>query len=226
MSKSALVISRDAALTVRIADSLTKEGFDVGVLSDYSLPTVIDQTIAILDIGLDGGLEFCRQMREASGVPIIGLTNGSHRERAKAFAAGADDCMTKPVNMEELVARVTLACRIGNRRGMTDLKPATFDEALITLNDLRIDPAYHEVKLGDSRLDLTSTEFNLLMLLAENQGRAVSRSKILKEVWGDPDSTNARMLDTHVCRLRRKLTSHSERPVRLTAIKGFGYRLQ
>ena len=227
LTKPVLLISENQSLCRDIRSSLDDEGLKSINASEHVLVSEIDPLAVILDIQSGHHFEVCRHIRETSTAPLIGLTDGGYRERIRALAAGADDCMTHPISTDELIARVNavLACRARRGQDTEDEKGGVEHGPALTMHDLRIDVGCHEVTIDGSRLDLTSTEFNLLALLAENRGHAVSRRKLLAEVWGNNESQTARAVDTHICRLRRKL-GRGGRPGRLASVKGVGDRLQ
>ncbi len=219
---SVLLISEDKRLSSGLSGSLIREGFEVTELSNYGVVTEITQRVVILDIQSNRGFEACRRMRDCFGGPIMMLASGGNWERIKAFAAGADDCMTKPADTTELIARIrALNARI-ERASIAKER----DEEPIIVRDLCVDLSHHEVTIGGSSVNLTLTEFKLLTLLMRNEGCAISRQRLLKEIWSGANVYCDRVINPHVCRLRKKLRNHSMHPVRLVSVRGFGYRLQ
>jgi len=178
-----------------------------------------DIDVVILDLGLPDidGLEVCRHLRVRTAVPIIVLSaDGAEDRKVAALDMGADDYLTKPFSMPELLARVRVALR--HRRA---LGPVTGDE-LVQVGLLRLDLASHEAMVVDQPLDLTRREFALLTLMARNAGRVLTHRAILDQVWGPGQALDT--LRTHVSQLRRKLAEHPGAPVLVTA-PGVGYRL-
>ena len=178
-----------------------------------------DIDVVILDLGLPDidGLDVCRHLRLRTAVPIIVLSaDGAEDRKVAALDMGADDYLTKPFSMPELLARVRVALR--HRRAINGV---TGDE-LVQVGLLRLDLASHEAMIVDQPLELTRREFALLTLLARNAGRVLTHRSILDQAWGPGQALDT--LRTHVSQLRRKLAEHPGAPVLLTA-PGVGYRL-
>jgi two-component system KDP operon response regulator KdpE len=180
---------------------------------------LIDVDVMVLDLGLPDidGLEVCRHLRLRTATPIIVLSaDGAEDRKVAALDMGADDYLTKPFSMPELLARVRVALR--HRRAMA----ATASDDLLQVGLLRIDLAAHEAMVVDQSLDLTPKEFALLTMLARNAGRVLTHRAILDEVWGPGQALDT--LRTHVSQVRRKLGELPGAPVVMTA-PGVGYRL-
>ena len=178
-----------------------------------------DVDVVVLDLGLPDldGLEVCRHIRMRTLVPIIVLSaDGAEDRKIAALDMGADDYLTKPFSMPELLARVRVALR--HRRL---LGPLVGDD-LLQVGLLRLDLSSHEAMVVDQLLDLTPKEFALLTLLARNAGRVLTHRAILDHVWGPGQALDT--LRTHISQLRRKLAEQPGAPVLLTA-PGVGYRL-
>ena len=175
----------------------------------------------ILDLGrpdLDG-LEVCRRIREWSEVPIIVLTvEGSEERKVMALDDGADDYVTKPFSMPELLARVRVALRHRRRRGGTEAGP------VFQVGDIRIDVATREAWVGDRLLDLTPKEFAFLAVLARHPARVLTHRMLLQEVWGPAYGTETQYLRVYASQLRKKLGDDPAEP-RLVTEPGVGYRL-
>ncbi|MEO6472268.1 MAG: response regulator transcription factor [Aeromicrobium sp.] len=180
------------------------EGVDAVVL-DLMLPAI-------------GGIEVCRRLRkEGNSVPILMLTaRGAVSERVAGLEAGADDYLVKPFALEELTARL----RVFQRRH----EAGDEDERLV-LADLTVDPDARRAWVGDVELDLPRREFDILVPLMENAGRAVSRSYIIDEVWQDEPDIQSNALDVHMYRLRASISEHSD-SVTITTLRGVGWRLE
>jgi two-component system response regulator RegX3 len=176
--------------------------------------------LVILDVMLPdiSGFEICRRLRATSGVPIMLLTaRDSEADLVLGFEAGADDYLTKPFSMTELVLRV----RAMLRRQELDRSLA---ERVITVGDLSIDLARHEVHVNGERIRLTPTELRLLTLLAA-EDRAFSRREILEHVWETVFVPDERSCDVHIANLRRKIEVDPAQPMRVLTVRGVGYRL-
>jgi two-component system KDP operon response regulator KdpE len=177
--------------------------------------------LVVLDLGLPDidGIEVCRRIREWSDVPIVVLSaEGSDERKVLALDEGADDYVTKPFSTAELLARIRVALR--HRRG-TD---TSGDEALMTIGDLTVDVARHEVTVSGRKVDLTPKEFAFLALLARWPGRVLTHRTILQEVWGPEYGSETQYLRVYASQLRKKLDDDPARP-RLVTEPGVGYRL-
>ena len=175
----------------------------------------------LLDIMLPGfdGLEVCRRIRARSDVPIIMLTAlESEGERVLGLERGADDYVVKPFSTPELLARVR--ARVRRYRG--GLKPAG---DVVDVGDVRLDRSAREAWLHGARLELTTYEFDLLLVLAERAGRVLSREQLLELTHADPGDAFDRSIDGHVSRLRAKLGDPPRRPRILRTVRGVGYQL-
>jgi DNA-binding response OmpR family regulator len=181
--------------------------------------------LVVLDWMLPGmdGLEVLRRIRQGSAVPVLMLTaRGEEADRVIGLEVGADDYLTKPFGMRELVARVrALLRRIERVEQILAADRAGADTA-ITYSSLTLDPDAHRATLDGAHLDLTRTEFELLHLLLRNPGRAFSRTYLLDAVWGEHYVTGDRSVDNAILRLRKKLGALAEA---IETVWGVGYRL-
>ena len=177
----------------------------------------------LLDLGLPDldGLEVTRRLREWSQVPLIVISaRGQEADKVAALDAGADDYLTKPFSLPELLARLRAA-----RRRAAQAAPGQ-EEPVYVVGELRVDVARHQVAAGGREVHLTPTEFKLLALLARNAGRVLTHRQILKEVWGQAYQDNTHHLRVHMHGLRHKLEPEPARPRYLLTEPGVGYRLQ
>jgi two-component system KDP operon response regulator KdpE len=178
--------------------------------------------VIILDLSLPDmdGIEVCQQIREWSKTPIIVLSvRDGERDKVLALDKGADDYLTKPFNIEELLARIRVALRhsadsIGNR------------ETVIRTGQLAVDLARHTVTLNDVEVKLTATEFKLLAYLAANPDRVLTHQAILTHVWGFEESNHVEYLRVYVGQLRRKIEVDPDSPRILVTDPGIGYRFR
>jgi len=172
----------------------------------------------ILDLVLpDGtGTEVVRELRTWSSAPVIVLSAvGDEREKVAALDAGADDYVTKPVGIDELIARLRAVLR----------RAAPDGEPVLTIGDLQLDLEKRELKRDGKPVHLTPHQFDLLRLLARNEGKLLTHRMILKEVWGPGYGSESNLLHVHVSQLRRKIEPDPARPRYLLTEPGAGYRL-
>ncbi len=172
----------------------------------------------ILDLVLpDGtGTDVCRELRTWSSAPVIVLSAiGDEQEKVAALDAGADDYVTKPVGIDELLARLRAALR----------RAAPSGEPLIAIGDLEVDLEKREVRVSGKPVHVTPHQFELLRVLARNEGKLLTHRAILQEVWGPGYGTESNLLHVHVSQLRRKIEPDPARPRYLLTEPGAGYRL-
>lgn len=222
-----LVVEDEHELAALIRRQLEGEGHQALVAHDGQTALLLAAQAApnlvILDWMLPGldGLTVCRKLRERSVVPILMLTaRDDEADRVLGLEVGADDYMTKPFSLRELLARVRAMLRRMELLTRTDDDPAT---ELINLDRLAIDPLARRVSIGGELVDLTVKEYELLLLLARHRGRSFSRSYLLDHIWGTDYEGGDRSVDTHIVRLRRKLGEVGER---ITTVWGVGYRFE
>ncbi len=217
-----MVVDDDQDLSEMLGIVLTGAGIDVDLVSrgDEVLDVFRNNPpdLVLLDVMLPGldGIEVCKLIRAESMVPIIMLSaKGDSYDVVRGLEAGADDYMVKPFkHPSELVARI----RTRLRRTNTDIA------GLLTIGDLAIDVAAHQVLRAGKQISLTRLEFDLLVALAKEPGRVFSRDALLSEVWGYRHSTDTRLVNVHVQRLRAKIEHDAERPEIVVTIRGVGYK--
>ncbi|CAN2185390.1 OmpR Response regulators consisting of a CheY-like receiver domain and a winged-helix DNA-binding domain [Candidatus Nanopelagicaceae bacterium] len=217
-----LVVDDDQDLAEMLGIVLTGAGIDVDLVSrgDEALEVFRNNPpdLVLLDVMLPGldGIEVCKQIRAESMVPIVMLSaKGDTHDVVRGLEAGADDYMVKPFRHQtELVARI----RTRLRRTNTDVA------GLLTISDLTIDVNAHEVTRAGKAIALTRLEFDLLVALAREPGRVFSRDALLSEVWGYRHSTDTRLVNVHVQRLRAKIEHDPERPEIVITVRGVGYK--
>ena len=217
-----MVVDDDQDLSEMLGIVLTGAGIDVDLVSrgDEVLDVFRNNPpeLVLLDVMLPGldGIEVCRLIRAESMVPIIMLSaKGDSHDVVQGLEAGADDYMVKPFkHPSELVARI----RTRLRRTNTDVS------GLLTVLDLAIDVSAHQVKRAGRQIALTRLEFDLLVALAREPGRVFSRDALLSEVWGYRHSTDTRLVNVHVQRLRAKIEHDAERPEIVVTVRGVGYK--
>ena len=217
-----MVVDDDQDLAEMLGIVLTSSGFDVDMVSrgDEALEIFRNNPpdLVLLDVMLPGidGIEVCRLIRKESMVPIVMLSaKGETQDIVRGLEAGADDYMQKPFrDKAELVARI----RTRLRRTNSDVT------GLLTIGDLTIDVTAHEVRRGTSVIQLTRLEFDLLVALAKDPGRVFSRDTLLSEVWGYRQTTDTRLVNVHVQRLRSKIEHDAEHPEIVMTVRGVGYK--
>ena len=217
-----MVVDDDQDLAEMLGIVLTSSGFDVDLVSrgDEALEVFRNNPpdLFLLDVMLPGidGIEVCRLIRQESMVPIVMLSaKGETQDIVRGLEAGADDYMQKPFrDKAELIARI----RTRLRRTNADIT------GLLTIGDLVIDVTAHEVRRGTTLIQLTRLEFDLLVALAKDPGRVFTRDALLSEVWGYRHSTDTRLVNVHVQRLRSKVEHNPEIPEIVMTVRGVGYK--
>ena len=179
--------------------------------------------LVLLDVMLPrlSGIDVCRQLRARSQVPVIMVTaRDSEIDAVVGLSVGADDYVTKPYRLAELVARVRAVLR---RSGAAN-GHVTDDADVLEVGDVRLDPDRHEVLVRGEQVGLPLREFELLELLLENAGRVLTRDKLISRVWGLDYAGDTKTLDVHVRRLRSKIEDDPAAPRRIVTIRGLGYK--
>jgi two-component system alkaline phosphatase synthesis response regulator PhoP len=225
MAKTILVVDDDSRITQVARDYLAHAGFGVVVAHDGPAAVTVFRAerpdMVVLDLGLPGldGLDVTRALRQESRVPIIMLTaRGEESDKLVGLELGADDYMTKPFSPKELVARVRAVLR---RTEGTGGAAAT---EVIRAGDLTLDVPRLRATLGERRIELTATEFELLASLARQPGRVFTRAQLLDAVRGVAFESYERAIDTHIKNIRRKLEPNPREPRYVLTVYGLGYR--
>jgi two-component system response regulator RegX3 len=220
-----LIVEDEPAVRDALDYSLRGEGFDVDAASDGEAGLRAaqkgDYDVVILDLMLPkmSGTEVCRRLRSESAVPIIMLTaKGAELDRVLGLEIGADDYVTKPFSMAELVGRI----RAILRRRQLDRSGAT---SMLRVGDLELDPIRHEVRIGGEPKRLTPSEFKLLLLLAQDPERVFSRRQIMQHLWDSTYVGDQRACDIHISNLRQKIEDDPGNPARVVTVRGVGYKL-
>jgi two-component system OmpR family response regulator len=228
MGDKILVVEDDQTLLDVLKYNLTKEGYNVVTATDGAQALEVARSqkpeLIVLDIMLPeiNGFEVCRILRKDMTVPILMLTaKGEEIDKIVGLEIGADDYMTKPFSMRELLARVRAMLR---RASMTGLESA--EEVMVNIGNLEIDIPRRRATLGGMALDLTQKEFDLLAFLARNRGLVFSREQLLERVWGYDYAGGTRTVDVHIRWLREKIEENPAKPKRLITVRGVGYKLE
>lgn len=231
MRRRILLVEDDRSLRETLADALELEGYAVSTAEDGNLGTELAFSrhfdLIVLDLMLPGrgGLEILRDLRaQEMAVPVLLLTvRSDENDKVIGFELGADDYVTKPFGLRELIARVKALLRRagatsrGSAEGRT-ARPFRVGETLVDLASFRL-------SRGEDEYTLSPREAGILRLLYEEEGRAVSRSRFLNELWGEDAAVTNRTIDTHVLHLRQKLEEDASSPRHLLTVHGIGYRL-
>lgn len=225
-----LVIEDEENLQEALKYNLEREGYDVLTASDgergLGIARERQPDLVILDIMLPrlDGLEVCRILRREHDTPIIMLTaKGEEVDRVVGLELGADDYITKPFSMRELLARLRTVLR-RTRSQSRDDSPSSNE--VLTSGDLQVDLAGHTVRLAGEEIDMKPREFDLLALLIANKGRAFTRDQILERLWGQDYIGDTRTVDVHIRWIRQKIETGLGSPNRIVTIRGVGYRFQ
>ncbi len=226
MSEKVLVVDDDAELRELLRRVLEREGFEP-ILAENGVEGLVkekaeDPAIVVLDLMLPDidGVEVCRRMRKRASKPILMLTaKDDEIDIVVGLEVGADDYVTKPFSNRELIARIRALLRRAK-----EYAQASDEEELLNFSGLRIDAGRHEVVVRGEPVRFTPKEFDLLLLLARNDGRMVTREMILERVWGYDASVDSRTLDVHVGRVRAKIEEDPRQPRIIVTIPSVGYK--
>jgi DNA-binding response OmpR family regulator len=225
MGQRILIVEDENAIAEAIAYSLRREGFEARTAASgeagLDLAMEFNPELVILDLMLPGmgGLDVCRMLRQRSSVPIIMLTAKAEEvDRVVGLEVGADDYVTKPFSMRELIARVRAALRRQAMLGRLQERPVFGDAHLV------VDLDAPSVTVDGNPVALTPRELGLLRVLLLHRGRARTRQQLLDEAWGGDEYIDARTVDVHVRWLRKKLEPDPEHPRYIETVRGIGYR--
>lgn len=223
-----LIVDDEKDIVDLVAYNLEREGYEVLKAYDgegaLRIVRAKSPDLVILDLMLPGiqGVEVCKRLRRdpaTSAVPVIMLTaKGEEVDKVLGLEVGADDYVTKPFSVKELVARVKAVLR------RTDARLLHEKAEVFEFKGLRVDPGAHEVTVDGRRIELSATEFKLLSFLIRNRGRVFSRDQILDRVWGDEAFVEPRTVDVHIRRLRARIEPDENIPAYIITVRGVGYK--
>jgi two-component system response regulator RegX3 len=224
---SVLVVEDEESFIDALTIGLNREGFDVAIARDGQQALALfannEFDVVLLDLMLPkmSGLDVCRSMRATSSVPIIIVSaKGEEVDMVLMLEIGADDYVTKPYRLRELVARIRAVLR---RRERNDQVEA--DEE-ISLGNLRMDIDARRCFVNGEEIKLRKKEFALLRLLLENPGRVLTREVLIDRVWGSDYVGDTKTLDVHIKRLRTLIEDEPKNPTHITTVRGVGYRFE
>lgn len=229
--QTVLLVEDEESFIDALTVGLKKEGFRVEVARDgmeaLNKFDVVQPDVVLLDVMLPkiSGIDVCRQLRKKTQVPIIMVTaKGAEIDTVVGLEVGADDYITKPYRMRELVARMRAVLRrVPNEStsGMTDL-----DGNTLVVGEVILDPEQHKVIVNGAEVAMPLKEFELLHILLANAGRVLPRETLIDRVWGTDYVGDTKTLDVHIKRLRAKVEDDPASPTRIVTIRGLGYKFE
>lgn len=230
-----LVVDDEATLVETLGYNLRREGYEVVTASTGT--EALDKArnegpdLIILDVMLPGmdGFEVCRRLRHEMTVPVLMLTAKDEEvDKVVGLELGADDYLTKPFSLRELLARVKAALRRVEmvRKETSAARGVVAEERLLRSGDLTVDESRHEISRGQTTLTLKPKEYDLLVFLMRHRGQVVSRETLLERVWGYDYPGDTRTVDVHVRWLREKIEEVPGKPRRLLTVRNVGYKFE
>jgi len=234
MAEKVLIVEDEPVLLETLVYNLSRQGYLVESARDgyvaLDLARRSHPDLILLDVMLPGldGFEVCRILRQEMNVPILMLTaRDDEIDRVIGLEIGADDYITKPFSMRELMARVKAQLRrVRLLREEAEIQTELAPKEILNFGNLAIDDTRREALLDNKPIPLKPKEFDLLIYLARHRGQALSREKILEQVWGWDFSGGSRTVDVHVRWLRSKIETDPGRPSRIVTVRGAGYRFE
>ena len=225
-----LLVEDEESFVDALMVGLKREGFRVEVARDgyeaLERFDIVKPDLVLLDVMLPriSGIDVCRQIRKKSQVPIIMVTaKGAEIDTVVGLEVGADDYVTKPYRIRELVARMRAVLR---RHAQDGAAVADMSIGSIVVGDVALDPDEHVVSIGGEPLSLPLKEFELLHVLLSNAGRVLPREVLIDRVWGTDYVGDTKTLDVHIKRLRSKIEVDPALPIRIVTIRGLGYKYE
>ncbi|MEW6179231.1 MAG: response regulator transcription factor [Chloroflexota bacterium] len=236
MPEKILIVEDEQTLQETLAYNLIRQGYEVEAVGDgikaLSIARKLHPDLIILDIMLPGidGFEVCRILRQEMTTPVLMLTaRDDEIDRVVGLEVGADDYLTKPFSMRELLARVKAMLRrvrLMREEFSTASGEGGAVSQVMTFGNLEIDITRREVRLNGEVIPLKPKEYELLLFLAQHRGQVLSREFILERVWGWDYIGDSRTVDVHVRWLREKIESQPAQPTRIVTVRGAGYRFE
>lgn len=233
MSVKVLLVEDEKSIADGIIYNLKNEGLKVTHVDEGKIALdIFDEEhfdLLILDIMLPevSGLEICQSIRKSSNVPIIMLTaKDDENDKIRGLEMGADDYITKPFSVKELISRIKAVLRrTKNSELLNGLDEDINSAKEINIGNISMNPLRYEAKIDDEIIELRPREFELLYYLCENAGNIISRDKLFSKVWGYSFAGNSKTLDVHIQRIRERIEVNPKSPKRLITIRGVGYKL-
>ena len=223
-----MVVEDEKSFVEALKVGLDREGFDVKVAEDGLTALELFRTfkpdVILLDVMLPkiSGLDVCKEIRTESKVPIIMVTaKGEEIDTVVGLEVGADDYVTKPYRLREVVARMRSLLR---RSNWSDETEAISEGRVITVSDIRVDTDKYEIEVRNEIVDFPLKEFELLLILLENVGRVLTRDVLIDRVWGFDYVGDTKTLDVHIKRLRAKVEKDPSKPQSIITVRGVGYK--
>jgi two-component system alkaline phosphatase synthesis response regulator PhoP len=229
MTQRILIVDDEPSVTDLLAYNFRRAHYDVDIAADGATALRLAREAApdliLLDLMLPeiDGLDVCRELRKTSDVPIIMITaRGEEMDRVVGLELGADDYVTKPFSVRELLARVKAVLR----RTQTQNGESVDSQIIQEPNDLKLDLDSRTAAIRDDPIQLTKLEFDLLYYLVLNAGRVLTRERLLEEAWGYDYAGNTRAVDSAIKRLRAKLKAYGTDAEMIESVRGIGYRVR
>ncbi len=234
MRQRLLVVDDEESIVTLLQFNLEKSGYEIATAMDgktaFEMANEQNFDLIILDLMLPemDGLEVCKQLRQSkNSTPILMLTaKDDEFDKILGLELGADDYMTKPFSPREVVARTRAILRRVNQSSETIPKNVEIINSTMKIGDVEIYPENFEVFYRGNQLDLTPKEFELLLYLANNKGRVLTRDQLLNAVWNYEFVGDTRIVDVHISHLREKIEPNTKKPIYIKTIRGLGYKLE
>lgn len=234
MSKKILVVDDEQSIVTLLQYNLEQSGYTVITALDgeQGLEAAVDirPDLVVLDLMLPkmDGLEVCKQLRQQKiNIPILMLTaKDDEFDKVLGLELGADDYLTKPFSPREVVARIKAILRRSQLQSNGSDSSQDQEDGLLKLGELKVFPERYEAFFDEQQLELTPKEFELLLYLAKNKGRVLTRDQLLSAVWNYDFAGDSRIVDVHISHLREKIEKDTKKPLYIKTIRGLGYKLE